>query len=355
MSFPINEKLRKFFSGNEDAWEEIFRAYYPRMVRILKHRFSNLEASDVADVVSEWFTETYAKLCQARNQAEIEAEEQKLSEREVADQKIELCTKALGFDFERPFETWLGVVLHRKVIDFYWKTKRRNELANSENETFPADGGDQGKSARRMELVVLMKEFKHHLISVLNEKEKLYFQIWLDEGWKPEGKTVRQIFKTHFKQDFTDSAITLIRQNLDRFCYLISLRLERDARDLRERFFDLLRSKKEAKDFSKTEDAFFYNMMRIIWKVFYDDAEIREVSRRKISTDLWEHWETLEEKQNTKKNNLQNKLLKEAFLYFQAKSQNPTFCRVIKMYADDIFGRRAKEFFNGAKGNAGNE
>lgn len=350
MSSPIGEKLSRFYLGDDAAWDEIFQEYYARMVKQLTRQFTNLSISDLEDIVSDWFTEKFAQLREERNRAEIQSEKQKLSPTETANRKIEYCSNKLNFDLERSFEPWLRTVLYRRAIDFYWeKTRRREDIFETDAATIePSDGGD---GADAIEFLIIMKEFKHHLCSVLDEKELLYFHIWSEYGWKADGETVRQIFKTHFKMDDISNAyITLIKQRFNRLCYLVCLRIEIDARELRERFFDSIISKKAERNFAAMENLFFDDMMRIIWKVFYEDVETREESKQKVSPVLWRHRETLVQRINT-----QNNILKEAFLYFRTRNQRPAFCRSIKIYADDIFGANTRNFFYGEEGDTGNE
>jgi DNA-directed RNA polymerase specialized sigma24 family protein len=328
MSLTIKERLHRFFLGDNSAWEEIFNEFYNPMVDKFTRRFSNLSFAEVEDVIDEWFTEMFSKIDAERNRAEIEGKLKNLSAKEIADKKIEYCAEKFGYEFEGSFKSWLWVVLNRKLIDYLRKKNRRNE-SDIDNE----NPGDKWNGMSDVELRILMKEFNKILSSVLSEKEKLYFQIWNRYGWNPDGKIVREIFKKHFGEDYSNSSITIFKQRFIRLCYLTFIRIEYDAARLKETFRHFMGK-------NESEHTFFDDMMHIIWNVFYEDSETREKSRQKISRNLWEDWEDSKQKKSKQK-----KILVAAFRHFRTEKPRPGFCHVINLYADDTFGGEVRRLF----------
>ncbi len=328
MSLTLKERLHGFFLGDDSAWDNIVSEFYDSMIDTFIRRFRNLSFAEVEDVVAGWFVEQFSEIYEARNRAEIEGKTKKLSAQEIADKKIEYCEERFGYDFDKSFKSWLWVVLNRKLID-YWRVKtRRNESDVGEE-----NPGDKWDGMSDAEAQVLMTEFKKFLIPSLSEKERLYFQIWDRFGWNLDGQNIREIFIKHFKEDFSNSAITIFKQGFMRNCYLTLIRIEYDIARLKEKI-------RRSMGKNENEYTFSDNMMNIIWIVFYENVEPREISRQKISPDLWEEWEKLKQRKNKQK-----QILIAAYRYFRTKNPPPEFCNVIELFAKDIFGGEIRRLF----------
>jgi hypothetical protein len=338
MNFQVNERLKEFFLGDDAAWDDIAQGYRFWLLKRLMARFLDLSQVELEDVIADWFTEKWIKINEERNRAESEGARDNLSAQEIAALKIKYCTERLGFDFVRPIEGWLWTSVRNRAIDSYRKLKPHRNLSIDADEM--VEPNDERRDADDIEFQIELIEFKQHLFAALGEDERLYFHIWLAYGGYPPGDVVREVFKKNLQKEIGNTFVTFIKQRFIRICYLTMLRVEYDAGQLKDAFRRSIDADDDDKNLTKKEDAFFDDMMDIIWSVFYADAESRECSRREISRDLWRRREALIQRRN-----VQNNILVEGYWHFRKVNMRPAFCRTAEIYADNRFGRQVKELF----------
>ena len=192
MDFPINQKLKDFFLGGDEAWSDIADNYRIWLLNMLARKFWSLPIVELEEIIADWFHEKYVKIDAERKRAEAEGARDKLSEREISDRKIEYCTKRLGFDFARDFKGWLLKSLNNRTID-RWRKLNGGKIVYSEDNRV-GELHDNWVEAKSIELKIHSEEFKRLLYAAFDEELRIYFRLWINYGGYPPGWVVSEVF-----------------------------------------------------------------------------------------------------------------------------------------------------------------
>lgn len=99
INIRVNERVRNFFLGDDEAWEEILDEMHYQTADKLASRFRNLPEAELYDCFADWQTEFYAKVkfaqAEAMERAAISPDH--LSAADFENLMIECCEEATKF------------------------------------------------------------------------------------------------------------------------------------------------------------------------------------------------------------------------------------------------------------------
>lgn len=340
MKLSVNEKVKMFYLGDDEAWEDILDEIHEETAEKLTVKFRNLPEAELYDCFADWQTEFYAKVKYAQAEATEKAADDESAAAEYENLMVECCENSTKFRLARdtPFKAWVWRVIFNRAVDLYRDLKNVTSLENREFDefagaSFPAEEKNYAE-ASDADLILHFILLKSVIISALDEDELLYFEIWLEKGHDPGGREVGEVFAREAGKAVDDYAVTKLKQRFLAKSYLALQEVRYSAQATLDVF---------AHRFDKSAAAQLVIsdlMLERIWQIFSADEKTIAVSKNKISRLLWSKLET-----KTFRRPLQTEILAAAYRCFHRHESRPPFCQTIEIFAADKFGGQIREIF----------